>query len=281
MSSTPGTSGPRPSSETASIRPAVPAATAFDRDTEPEPLGDGRYRVRFDKRWWIVRGPNGGIVAAKLVRAMEAELAAPERQLRSITVHYPAPPPEGEAEVHVTVERSGRSMSTLSARMTAGDRLLALALAAFSTEYEGIVEYDDEPMPDLAPPDPMPEPNDDAPMPFIRNWRMAPALGEHGRAVTGGWMAPREERPLDAALVVALADAWVPAPFTVTGGRAFVAPTIDLSVHIRAPLPRPASPVLGVFRSSLAGNGFFEEDGRLWAPDGTLLAHSRQLALTL
>jgi hypothetical protein len=36
-----------------------------------------------------------------------------------------------------------------------------------------------------------------------------------------------------------------------------------------------------VFRSSLAGEGFFEEDGRLWAPDGTLLAHSRQLALTL
>ena len=257
------------------------AATAFDRDTQPEPLGGGRYRVRFDRRWWIVRGPNGGIVAAKLVRAMEAELEQPERQLRSLTVHYPAAPREGEAEVQVTVERSGRSMSTVSARMTDGDRLLALALAAFSGPYEGIVDYDDAPMPDLAPPDPMPEASDDAPMPFIRNWRMAPALGEHGRAVTGGWMAPREERALDAALVVALTDAWVPAPFTVTDGRPFAAPTVDLTVHIRAALPRPASPVLGVFRSSLAGEGFFEEDGRLWAPDGTLLAHSRQLALTL
>ena len=255
--------------------------TAFDEDTRPESLGDGRYRVNFDKRWWIVRGPNGGIVAAKLVRAMEAELGMPERRLRSITVHYPAAPPEGEAEVEVTVERSGRSMSTVSARMTAGDRLLALALGAFSTEYDGIVDYDDSPMPDVTPPDPMPEPNDDAPMPFIRNWRMAPALGEHGKAVTGGWMAPREERELDAALVVALADAWVPAPFVVTNGRPFAAPTIDLTVHIRAALPRPAAPVLGAFRSKLARDGFFEEDGRLWAADGTLLAHSRQLALTL
>jgi acyl-CoA thioesterase len=255
--------------------------TDFDRDTAPEPLGDGRYRVRFDRRWWIARGPNGGIVAAKLVRAMEAELAAPERQLRSITVHYPAAPGEGEAEVAVQVERSGRSMSTVSARMTAGDRLLALALGAFSTEYEGIVDYTDGPMPPVSPPDPMPQPNDDAPMPFIRNWRMAPALGEHGRPVTGGWMAPREERALDAALLVALADAWVPAPFVVTDGRPFAAPTIDLTVHVRAGLPRPAGPVLGEFRSSLARDGFFEEDGRLWAPDGTLLAHSRQLALTL
>ena len=127
----------------------------------------------------------------------------------------------------------------------------------------------------------MPDPRDDAPMPFARQWRMAPALGEHGMAVTGGWMAPREPRPVDAALVVALADAWVPAPFVMTDGQPFAAPTIDLTVHIRAALPRPPEPVLGEFRSRLARDGFFEEDGRLWAPDGTLIAHSRQLALAL
>src|SRR3954447_8895761 len=138
------------------------AATAFDRDTQPEPLGDGRYRVRFDRRWWIVRGPNGGIVAAKLVRAMEAELAMPERQLRSITVHYPAAPAEGDAEVRVAVERSGRSMSTVTARMTDGERLLALAIGAFSTEYgDGVVAYENGAMPAVAPPDPMPNPAED------------------------------------------------------------------------------------------------------------------------
>jgi len=262
------------------VRPAV-TGTSFDRDTSPEPLGDGRYRVRFDRRWWIVRGPNGGIVAAKLVRAMEAELAAPERQLRSITVHYPAAPREGDADVQVAVERSGRSMSTVSARMTDGERLLALAIAAFSGPYEGVVTYDDAPRPAADPPDPMPEPRADAPMPFARQWRMAPALGEHGHAVSGGWMAPVEPRPLDAALIVALADAWIPAPFVVTGGKPFAAPTIDLTVHIRSALPRPPQPVLGEFRSTFARDGFFEEDGRLWAPDGTLLAHSRQLALAL
>jgi acyl-CoA thioesterase len=256
--------------------------TDFDRAVTPEALGDGRYRATMDRAWWIVRGPNGGYVAAIIVRAMEAELAAPERQLRSLTVHYPRVPPEGEVEVRVVVERSGRGLSTVSARLVDGDKLIALAIGAFSGTYESPLAYDEAAMPAHAAPapDPMPPAPDDGPMPFARQWRMAGALGKDGRPVTGGWMAPREDHPVDAALLVALADAWVPAPFVVTG-QPFAAPTIDLTVHVRAALPRPPEPVLGEFRSTLSRDGFFEEDGRLWAPDGTLLAHSRQLALAL
>ena len=60
------------------------------------------------------------------------------------------------------------------------------------------------------------------------------------------------------------------------------APTIDLTVHFRAPAAAAAiveEPVLAVFRSSTAAGGFFEEDGELWSAAGVLLAHSRQLAL--
>ena len=41
----------------------------------------------------------------------------------------------------------------------------------------------------------------------------------------------------------------------------------------------PGAPVLARFTSSTSAGGFFEEDGALWSPDGTLLAQSRQLAL--
>ena len=253
--------------------------TPFERETAAEPLGDGRYRVAFHPRWWVLRGPNGGIVAAAIVRAMEAEVGDPRRPLRSLTVHYPAAPVEGDAEVEVRIERAGRGLSTVSARLTQDGRLIALALAVFARDYPPAVAYEREAMPEPTAAGEALPPREQ--IPISAQYVMRPVLEEAGEPRVGGWMelveAPAE---LDAALVVAMADAWYPAPFAVTG-HPFAAPTTDLTVHLRAPLPRPAEPVLGLFTSATAREGFFEEDGRLWAPDGTLLAHSRQLALAL
>jgi acyl-CoA thioesterase len=63
--------------------------------------------------------------------------------------------------------------------------------------------------------------------------------------------------------------------------RFFAAPTIDLTVHLRAPLPREHDYILIDVRSDSARDGYFEEDVRLFHRDGTLLAHGRQLALAI
>jgi acyl-CoA thioesterase len=79
-------------------------------------------------------------------------------------------------------------------------------------------------------------------------------------------------------------DAWPPVVFPVAT-ELLVAPTVDLTIHFRSPLPlegaAPDDYYLGVFWSHLARDGFFEEDGELWSKDGVLIAQSRQLALTL
>jgi len=113
-------------------------SSRFATDTAATPLGSGRYAARVDLGWWIERGPNGGYVAALILRAVTAEVADPERRLRSFTVHYLAPPVEGEVEIEVTVERQGRSMTSASARLLQDGRLLALAVAAFSTSRPSI-----------------------------------------------------------------------------------------------------------------------------------------------
>ena len=100
----------------------------------------------------------------------------------------------------------------------------------------------------------------------------------HGEV--GGWLGLREERPIDAAAVVVLADAWFPAPWPRLKALA-PAPTVDLTVHFRAPLPRPDGLLLGHFHSRLTRDGFFDEDGLLWDTDGTLVAQSRQLGLLI
>jgi acyl-CoA thioesterase len=263
--------------------------TRFDRDTAVAPLGDGRYAARIDRGWWIQRGPNGGIVAAKLVRAMETELGDGTRGLRSLTVHYPAPPAPGPVWIECRVERSGRSLSTLSARMEQEGRPVALALAAFSVPWPQPLAYA------LAPPEaPAPEDVEGVPwqegMPaFRQHLDFRPVFGDpmfsgSERAVVGGWLGTIEPHAFDAPYVALLADAWIPAPFPV-GSEPFAAPTIDLTVHFRSPLPpagaEPGDLVLGRFESLHARDGFFEEDGALWTRDGELIAQSRQLGLTI
>jgi acyl-CoA thioesterase len=112
----------------------------------------------------------------------------------------------------------------------------------------------------------------------------APPFSAAPEALTGGWMQFAEPRAPDAAALAMYSDAWLPAPFPrLTAPVA--APTIDLTIHFRAPAAAaalgPEDHVLGVFRSTASTGGFFEEDGELWSPGGVLLAHSRQLALML
>jgi hypothetical protein len=121
----------------------------------------------------------------------------------------------------------------------------------------------------------------------MRNYDLRWALGGQpgvagALAESGGWMRAREPRAIDAPLVAAMTDAWAPAAF-VALGRFVAAPTLDLTIHIRRPLPpagsAPADHVLGRFRSGLSVAGVWEEDGELWTPGGELIAQSRQLAL--
>jgi acyl-CoA thioesterase len=278
--------------------------TRFDRDTavaavDPSVAGPGVYEARVDRGWWIVRGPNGGYVAALLLRALAAEVPA-ERAPRSLTVHYTAPPAEGPVLVHTRVERIGRSLSTLSARMVQGDRLLALALGAFSTPRPGPL-FDHARMPEAPPPDACPSFPSGIPMHERYEYRWAvgapprtlaqppgwadPFVAGAGEALCGGWIRLAEPRVADAALVGAYTDAWPPACFSWAPDREAIGPvpTVDLTIHFRSVLPRPGARAddwcLAVFRSRLAAGGFVEEDGEVWSRDGVLLAQSRQLAV--
>jgi Acyl-CoA thioesterase C-terminal domain len=206
-------------------------ASAFERATAVEPLGDGAWSATCDPAWATQIGANGGYIGAILLRAMIAELDDPAREARSLTCHYLRPPGMGDVRVEVAVERQGRTMSTATARLTQGGRLCVGA----------------------------PE------------------------AVTGGWLRFADPQPLDAPALAMYADAWLPSPMPYLT-RPAAAPTIDLTVHFRAPGVAAAiadEPVLAVFRSSTAAGGLFEEDGELWSRDGVLLAQSRQLGLLL
>ncbi len=289
------------------IEQAAPVSD-FDRATALRPLGDGRFVGEVEDGWGAPPGPNGGYLAAILLRALEHELApSGERQLRTLATHYLRPSQPGPIEVVVETVRAGRRFSTGRATAFQNGKEAMTALGAFSTQGLPAAATWTPPLPVTAPPpasdagqiasaDYRPDSGGwletTAEMPsIVSRVKIAPRLGGKpfsGRelapgepAVTGGWIESLTPRPVDALYLTLLADVWWPPSLEPLTAPA-IAPTIDLTVHIRADLPPdglPHQPVLGRFVTRAAVNGTMEEDGELFLADGTLLAQSRQLAL--
>jgi acyl-CoA thioesterase len=255
----------------------------FDAATAIAQVGAGRWTSPIDTAWFAPNGPNGGYLAAIVLRAVIAGAGEAARAPRSLTLHYLRPPQPGTADLTARVEKTGRTATFLSARMEQDGRTCVLAQAMLADDFLATVDYRRLP-PNVAPPEEI-EPAPDAdPIPEVaRRFERRPAVGARPfsgaeLALTGGWIAFRPPRPIDPIAIAMLADAWIPAPF-VKLTHIVGAPTVDLTIHFRNPAPMDNGPILGIYESQTSAHGYFEEDATLWSRDGTLLAQSRQLAL--
>ncbi len=313
MAEPPPAASGRDASRSATAEQPGAALTKFDRDTavwrEPDAGGatddgaSGRqivFGAEVAPDWRAGRGPHGGYLAAMLLRALIETVADETRAPRSLTIHYARAPEPGPVQISTVIEREGRSLSTLSARMEQDGR----ADRARAGGVLGAVERAGDSRPADA--------RRRAAGPVARGGqadrargsRSSPATWSCSRASTGSpfagaeqpmeigaWLGLAEPRPIDALSLAFFSDALIPAPFMRMAEPA-AAPTIDLTVHFRARMhrqPDAASSLVGDARelclaqttTELIHDGFFEEDGVIWAADGTLLAQSRQLAILI
>ena len=250
---------------------------------------EGRYTAQLSPRWWGPVAPLGGFLAACMVRAMEAESGDPERSLRSLNIHFVAPPANGEVQLRATVARRGRSVTTVTGRAEQEGRLLGIAIGEFSAPRRG-PSWTVSPVPDVVPFEDAPRVSAATPGAPVYldalelRWAGGPPplSGASGNVELDGWMRAEGPGPLDAALLACLADAMPPVALS-RAALPLGAPTLDLTVHLfgRLPVPeaRAETPVLGRFTSARAQDGLWTEDGELWTQDGRLLVQSRQLAL--
>ena len=258
----------------------------FADDTAVTVLGDGRHAGTIHRAWWIQRGPNGGYLAAIVLRAIRAAVDDPARLPRSLTLHYLRPPVEGPCEVVVVTERSGRGLTTVSARMCQEGRDVIVALAALGVDRPG-PSLDDQRAPDVPAPHELAPPpaHEGIDIPIRHRYDVRPAIGGSPfvpgpEALTGGWIRTVDDDPVDHVLLAALTDAWPPAVFSRLEVPVGV-PTVDLTIHFRhAPSGEPGWSLVR-FRTQVAADGYLEEDGEIWSADGRLLAQSRQLAVVL
>lgn len=263
---------------------------SLDDDIAITPVDDGRYTCEISRNYWLTAGPNGGYLAALLAHAGTTRLADPDRQLRSLTVHYPRRPDAGPANLRADLIHQGRSVAFGRVDLEQEGRVVATATGSWAKPREG-VEYASWTPPEAPDPDTCPSMSsvrEDGPFPIHRQWDIRSIegvpFGQGERAEMRWWIRPPEHRPLDAPMLTAMSDALPPPIFAVSMPAAGV-PTLDLTVHVRAQLDEvrwePGDWVLCRFTSRLAADGFVEEDGELWSADGILLANSRQLAIAV
>jgi acyl-CoA thioesterase len=266
-----------------------PDTSTFDRDTELAPGVDGVLEGSISDRWNARGGPHGGYLAALILRGMMSALGDATRAPLTLTVQFVRQPAVGPVTLHPAVERTGRSLTSISARLAQGGAIVALAVSSFATRISGL-DYDERPMPQVEGPwdDRHSVTSDQAP-PFVRNFVLQPRFewpfqGEATPMVAGGWTGLPRRRPLDAPAIALFSDAWFPPPYTRLASPA-PSPTISLSVYFRARLPRPEAEhddlCLARFETRLVRDGCFQSEGAIWAQDGRVLAESHQLQLLL
>lgn len=261
---------------------------SFDDDIALTPVGDATFAGTGPDSWSVHIGLNGGYGAAVLLHAVQLAVGEPDKPPRALTVQYLRAFPAGPFTIATEVTRRGRNVTFAAARLDQAGKTVLRATAVLARGADGL-DYDDTVRPRLAPPESVPTRIADpatAPPPFVQNYdtRLVSEVLRGGpRAEVHGWLRLHEPRPVDACVLAAMADALPPASF----GRVeapVAAPTIELQVLFRRPSAYASVPpgawVQADVTTTVAAEGFLEEDCRLWAPDGRLLAQSRQLAST-
>jgi acyl-CoA thioesterase len=273
-----------------------------------ELAGDGpRFTATISDAWQLMVAPQGGVVAALAVRAMERVLGHPEQTLRTLTAMFAGQVAGGPVEIDVQVLRRGRSMSQLTASVhNPGADAGLTAIAAFGAPRRGF-EFTELVMPDVPGPDelrgfrdPLPDgvefEFDGPPMAF---WDQVlecrPAIGrapwepfEDGPAEAANWYRldhppTRPDGRMDVAGVIVMCDT-MPGPvgqkLGPDSGRWF-APSVDFTFHsFRAARP---GWLLSHQRARHASDGYASVEGALWDANGDdgpeLIAYATQTML--
>lgn len=262
-------------------------STSFAAASRLEATTEGRLRARIDESWGQGRALFGGIQAAVLVRALETALADKERQLRTLSVAFCRAAASGEIEAEARLERDGKYVSHLSARLLQNGEVVATSLAVYARDRDDALAIDDATPPELPPPEELQKagPPPFTPPAFVHHFNTlfvpgtAPYSG-NPVAEARGWVRFAEPAPLDAAAFAALLDVWPPAVLTTLAPPRSSA-SVDLRYDLLQPLPLAgaADDDFYAFRCRIlhwrAGHGI--DEGELWTRDGRPVARIRQL----
>ncbi len=252
------------------------------------PLGDGRYGADLHPDWSIGDKPHGGYTMATLTRA--ALTAAGRPHPLAVSAHFLRPPHFREVEIETEVVRSGRTVTTVRARLMQDGRECIEAVVAAGDLTDEDHEWTAGPPATMPPVEDcyggMQQSGDPALAVGIRkvlDLRLDPervgfTRGEpSGNPDLRGWIRLADGSDPDPLALIVATDALPPVVLEL--GHGGWCPTVELTFLLRA-LPAPGWLATRTWTSALSAQGWFDENADVWDSAGRLVAQSRQLALS-
>jgi acyl-CoA thioesterase len=253
----------------------------FDEVTD-WPDHEGVRQLRVPEEWKQGRTTYGGVLAAAALRAMSGLSGG--RQARTISVQFLGPVRDEPAQLVARALRTGRSLTFADAVVSQGDEPCATFQAVFGDDRGSDINV---PLEKVDVPD---NPDAYVDLPYIegvipqhvRNFQLrwtdgGPPFSGTQSTVLAGFVRFRDPPARGPERILGLLDSW-PAPVLQQLTRHAPASSVTWTAHFVRPDDVPAGDWCW-FRSDAVsgGDGFATMVGRLYGPDGRLLAWLEQL----
>ena len=247
----------------------------------------GEFRGATHPAYANMVGPFGGTTAAQL---LQAAWLHPERlgEPVALTVNFAAPVADGDIRFLARPARTNRSTQHWIIEARQGQETVATATAVFALRRQ-TWSAGEARMPQglpsakalqRMPTTGMPTWPQRYDMRFLEG--AYPTFDEqeqtHSRSCL--WVRDEPERPMDFAALAAMSDSFFPRIYVRRRRRSMIG-TVTLTTYFHADeallAEVGAQHVLGVAKALNYRNGYFDQTGELWSPEGQLLASTHQL----
>ncbi len=240
-----------------------------------------------DEQWAQGRSVFGGLSAALILTHIEAQTGLTDKDLRTFNVHFcGAIIADEECQLKFEVLSSGKSICQVQGQLLQDGKVKTQVMACFGVQRTSAISVPSRPLGEVKPPE------DASKMPFIQG--IMPNYLSHmdirftsknmpftnsENSTVSGWMRFNEANDIfsDAA-ILALVDVWPPAILPMLKQPA---PASSVTWNIEFVQPRselnPQDFLYYECDVVLAEQGYAHTDGKVYHPNGQLLALTRQL----
>lgn len=245
-------------------------------------------QVEIPAGWGQGRATFGGLIAALMQTHLENTLAG-VRPLRSATIALISPASPGPLTLKSELIRQGKSVLQAECRAIQGEHTIAILLATFGDSRTSLLQVDATPAPIFK------APGEGVELPYIPgvvpeftqkfqfSWTESglPFTGQ-GSGTMGGWVRLREcSGPANAALLLAMVDAWPPAVLPMFNHPAPISTMTWTMEFVASDIEQGGEDWWQYLaETDYAAEGYAHIQSKLWSADGRLVALSRQTVAT-